>query len=111
MSHWHRSPRAVFVKTLLLRSNFLSSLIVNFRSNRSRTSRKALVREHIPMMKFFVARNVITMGMRVGYDHRNPLAIVPAQPLINLTLYDPSNVGLTRARVKQECFLLSEEQV
>ena len=50
--------------------------------------------------QFFVARNVIAMGMSVGYDQRNAPPIVPAQPLINLTPDGTSNVSFTRARIK-----------
>src|ERR1700722_19499583 len=61
--------------------------------------------------QFFVARNVIAMSVSVGYDQRNAVPIVPGQPLINLARYGASNVSFTRARIKQQCLVLSEKQV
>src|SRR5215813_5623621 len=60
--------------------------------------------------QIFIAGDVIAMAMRVSYDQRNALAIVPLQPLVNLTLYHPNHVGLSGARIKQEGPLLPEEQ-
>src|SRR5215472_7966751 len=61
--------------------------------------------------QIFVTGDVITVAVRVSYDQRNAVAIIPLQPLVNLTLYHPSNVGLSRARIKQKSLLFSEEQV
>src|SRR5262245_39558081 len=50
--------------------------------------------------QIFVTGDVITMAVRMSYDERNAVAIIPLQPLVNLILYHPSHVGLARARIK-----------
>jgi hypothetical protein len=62
-------------------------------------------------LQIFIAGNVITVGVCVGYDQGNALAAVLAQPVVNLTLYDVGDVGLPRAGVQKKRLLLAKKQV
>jgi hypothetical protein len=54
---------------------------------------------------------VVVVGVGVGYDELEQLAIVSRQPALDSLFDDQGDFSLTRTRVEQECLLVAEEQV